>query len=150
MSNAPRFTMAALVAVAGFSLTGASPGLLVAKARAGDNDFQADLAKQAEAARKGYEAADIECQAGVDRHLEVVYTWSKRWMEAELQQYDEPDKKLAAAEAHLKRMTRMNELNHAVVDPASGSRVTPVQYTEYYVAEAQCIYDRLRRATRSK
>lgn len=55
-----------------------------------DKQTRADLEKRAAAAEKAYDAACAESQAGVETHLEVVYGWSKRWMESEMDLQTDP------------------------------------------------------------
>ncbi len=99
-----------------------------------------DLAKLAESS---YEAAMAEWQAGT-RHgsEEALYTWSKRWMDAEGQEGD-LKKQLAAAGSHVDRMQKLADLNHAE-QLGLGGNPAPECNVKYYLAEAIQHRDKLK------
>jgi hypothetical protein len=101
------------------------------------------LAKQRrDAARKTYETVWANYRDGRVPG-EMVYRWSRRWLRAEHEVSDKPADRIAACEAHLARMRRLEALVQRVqrsgqttVDEVSGAEYYRVQ-AEIWVQEAR-------------
>lgn len=99
------------------------------------------LQAQADAAKQAYEMALTRFQAG-NTDVEVIYRWSRRWLEAqrELGQA-EADKVIKAAEAHLERMQQLEKVAKGGFE-AGGWSVFDYQSAKYYAAEAAVLLAR--------
>jgi hypothetical protein len=90
-----------------------------------------------EAAQKTFELLfkPFRTGMGVRPEPERVYHWSRRWLDAELENRGEKAERIAAYEKHL---SRMKELQQDVKAAQSAGRVLPTQESavDYYRAEA--------------
>jgi hypothetical protein len=110
--------------------------LLAAPCRA-DDKVAANARGRLEAASKVYRGMlerlrDANGQVAV----EDLYQWSRRWLEAERDLADTPEAAVAAAQAHLDRMTKLE----AVVRKAQTVGLVPayeVPAAEFYRLEAE-------------
>jgi hypothetical protein len=114
-----------------------------------DNADAADRAALSKLASDSYKAAVAEYQAGTAHNPEeMVYIWSKRWMEADIKMETSLAAKLEAAKAHLDRMHELARQNRGA-QLGLGGHPAPLANTQYYEAEAQLISDRMRRSLKS-
>lgn len=112
------------------TLLRAAPGAAPAKAPA------PLIQARVEAARRTYEAVWKNNREGLVAVAELVYRWSRRWLEAELEPSDNKDTQVAACTAH---RDRMRELARITRDRFR-NRVTTVEEASaagFYVAEAE-------------
>lgn len=94
------------------------------------------LARQRrDAARKTYETMWTNYREGRAAG-ELLYRWSRRWLDAERQIHDKPAEQVAALEAHLDRMRRLEALVQRV-QRSGQTTVDEVSAAEYYRAEAE-------------
>jgi hypothetical protein len=89
----------------------AAPAALLRPAQAGQGEAAANAKARLEAARKVYEAYLDRYKRGEPQPLnaELLYRWSRRWLEAQQELATKKGEKVAAAEAHLTRMRRFEE-----------------------------------------
>src|SRR5262245_36236919 len=84
-------------------------GLSAAPAPAGPK-VPPQLAKaRRDAARKAYEMHWVRLRTDTSADPEKLYTWSRRWMEAEQALREEKATERAAVQAHLDRMKQLEE-----------------------------------------
>jgi hypothetical protein len=67
---------------------------------------------------------------------EVLYRWSRRWLNAERQLSARPADQVAALEAHLQRMRRLEALVQKV-QRSGQTTIDEISATEYYRVEAE-------------
>jgi LmbE family N-acetylglucosaminyl deacetylase len=93
------------------------------------------LRAKVEAARKTYEVVWRNNKEGLVPFAELVYRWSRRWLEAEL---DLSDKKEAQVTAHQAHAERMLELTRFVRDRYRNriNTIEEVTSAEFFTAEA--------------
>jgi len=98
----------------------------------------ADDHRLVEAAKKAYEAKAAAYESGLTNDVEALYSWSRRWMEAELHSAAKEDDRIAAYTAHLDRMKPLAE-KIAVRMQAGARGGTPDNQdaANYFVAEAK-------------
>src|SRR4051794_35503439 len=65
------------------------------------------LKAKVDAARKTYEVVWRNNREGFIPFAELVYRWSRRWLEAELDLRDKKDARVAAYQAHSERMQEL-------------------------------------------
>jgi hypothetical protein len=105
----------------------------------GDDTAAANARARLEAARKTYEGMlarhRVDARAGLG--AEDFYRWSRRWMEAERDLADKPEARVAAAQAHLDRMTKWEDMVKRA--QAQGGFLAPYEATaaEFYRLEAE-------------
>jgi hypothetical protein len=126
-----------------FSRTGIAGVLLcficlTPAARSGDDSNVENAKARLEAARKTFQAIlerrKVDINAQWDE--EKLYRWSRRWMEAAQAITDNKDGRIAAAEAHLKRMKNFEDL---VKKMQSAGQASPedVSAQEFFRLEAE-------------
>ena len=112
-------------------------------ARADDKTDNARL--RADAARRVYESLWIPSSLktldgkgiqGGTANLDRAYLWSRRWMEAEQELSDKTEGKIAAAQAHLDRMRKVEDYVKVQVELRSAT-AADVAAQEYYRLEAE-------------
>ena len=69
-------------------------------------------------------------------NLERAYTWSRRWMEADQEFSDKTEDKIAAAQAHVDRMRKIEAYVRAQAELQSAT-AADVAATIYYRLEAE-------------
>jgi len=94
--------------------------------------------KMTETAEKAYEASMAMWGVGAGGvTLEAVYTWSRRWAEAEADGVG-PEARRKAYAAHLLRMRKIREMVGIKHDQAvAGGEEDKFQAARYYLAEAE-------------
>jgi len=122
---------------AGIALGLVVAALLRAAPGAAPEKVPASLAKvKVDAARRTYEVVWKNNREGLVPFAELVYRWSRRWLEAELELNDKKADQTAAYQAH---NDRMRELARITRDRYR-NRVNTIEEataTEYYTAEAE-------------
>jgi hypothetical protein len=93
------------------------------------------LKQQRDAARKTYEVSWTNYREG-RLPAEVVYRWSRRWLDAERQLSAQPDDRILACSAHLQRMVELEQLVRRL-QPSGQVTVDEVSAAEYYRVEAE-------------
>ncbi len=95
------------------------------------------LAKaKVEAARKTYEVFWKNNKEGLVPFVELIYRWSRRWLEAELELSDKKEDRAAAYRAHWDRMRQLAQ----VTRDRYRNRVNTIEEvtaTDFYSAEAE-------------
>jgi hypothetical protein len=73
---------------------------------------------------------------GRTRDVDRIYRWSQRWLEAEQELNDKKGDRIAAAEAHLRRMKQLEDLVRNVYKAGA---VAPIDLpaVEYYRLDAE-------------
>jgi hypothetical protein len=96
----------------------------------------AALAKaKVDAARRTYETFWTNNREGLVPFAEVVYRWSRRWLEGELELSDKKADQLAAYVAHRDRMRKLARITHERYQNRVNT-VDEVSATDFYIAEA--------------
>jgi hypothetical protein len=102
------------------------------------NDTSANAKARAEAAAKVYQGtldrAKVDPGAALDP--EKLYQWSRRWMEAEQELSDKKKDRVAAAEAHLERMKKLESVFKTYFEKGLVGPVEPAAQT-YFRLEAE-------------
>jgi hypothetical protein len=108
---------------------GALPALLKARLDAAQKAYGQAMAGLGEVKRIGANVNVLQAKP------EEVYTWSVRWLNAQLDMSDQKDKHHAALEAHFKRMkelqTKVAQLSPELLPPIETSAAA------WYLAEAE-------------
>jgi hypothetical protein len=116
----------------------ATRAALLGPARAGEGKAAANAKARLEAARKVYEVYLDRYKRGEPQPLnaELLYRWSRRWLEAQQELATKKGDKVAAVEAHLTRMRWLEELLRRM--HKSGVAATfDVAGAEFYRLEAE-------------
>jgi hypothetical protein len=116
----------------------ATPVALPGLARAGEGEAAANAKARLEAARKVYEGYLDRYKRGEPQPLnaELLYRWSRRWLEAQQELATKKEGKVAAAEAHLTRMRGLEKYLRSA--HKSGVAATfDVAGAEFYRLEAE-------------
>jgi hypothetical protein len=94
------------------------------------------LKAKIEAARQTYLVAWKNHKEGFIPVVELVYRWSRRWLEAELEVDDRKTEQIAAYQAHL---NRMRDLGKVAYDRfrLRVNTIDEVTAADFYVAEAE-------------
>ena len=111
--------------------------LLPAAPGAGPAKVPAQLAKaKADAAHRTYDVVRRNNKEGLVPFAELVYRWSKRWLEAELDLFDNKENRVTAYMAHRDRMRDLARITR----DRYRNRVNTVEEasaTDFYIAEAE-------------
>ena len=100
---------------------------------------------RADAARRVYESLwnpssqktlDGKSLQGSSVNLDRAYLWSRRWMEAEEQASDKTEDRIAAVQAHVDRMRKLQSYVKAQQDLQSATPAD-VAAQQYYLLEAE-------------
>lgn len=83
-----------------------------------------------------YEHSMAELRGGQTKDPEAAYRWSRRWLEAEQEITQKPGAELAAARAHLQRMTMLEEVVKKQVSEAEGKSMF-IEAANFYRIEAE-------------
>jgi hypothetical protein len=94
------------------------------------------LRTKIEAARKTYDVFWKDYKEGLIPVVEVVYRWSRRWLEAELELSEKKADQVSAYQAHLNRMLDLARVAHDRYRVRTNT-IEEVTSTEYYIAEAE-------------
>ena len=73
------------------------------------NEREAALILRSEAARHAFEMTAKDLSSGRLTDIEVLYRWSHRWMDADVAASKTKQERIAATEAHLKRMQQLEK-----------------------------------------
>jgi hypothetical protein len=115
-------------------------GLAAAACSARADDLTDNAKAQAVAAGKAYENALLRMRAGLANQsaetIETLYLWSRRWMEAEQETNDKKEDRAAAAQAHLERMKKLEDLVKKLHDVGALAGADPAA-AEFYRLEAE-------------
>lgn len=120
-------------------------GILLPALSAGEDPQEADLARaRREKAAKVYDATLDGLKAPPEPgkkpsysvHLETLYLWSRRWLEAEQDISDKKPDRLAAHEAHLKRMVVLARLAEVMLENGEFSHADR-DAADFYRLEAE-------------
>lgn len=90
---------------------------------------------KADAARRTYEVVWKNCKEGFIPVAELVYRWSRRWLEADLDLSDKKADRVAAYRAHRQRMGELARITHDRYRNRINT-IEEVTATEFYNAEA--------------
>ena len=93
------------------------------------------LQARLDAAKEAYLLAEALYRQGTGEP-ETIYRWSHRWLTAQQALAGTKAERTAAAEAHLGRMKRLEEVAKATVRVGTGSPLD-ARAAKYYVAEAE-------------
>jgi len=96
-----------------------------------------ELAKaRLDAARKAYELSWGKYEKGVTVDVEKLYIWSCRWLDSQRAMSDKKADEVAAVEAHLNRMKKLEELVKKKYD-ADSAAAADYAATQFYRTEAE-------------
>jgi hypothetical protein len=107
-----------------------------------DQTSTVDNAKaRLQSARKVYEAMMEEIKQGAQVQTtqldpEKLYTWSRRWMNAQLEVSEKKENRIGAVEAHLARMKELEKILKKLYD-AGVQPFSSVAAAEFYRLEAE-------------
>lgn len=97
----------------------------------------AELAKaKVEAAKRTYDYSVRDNKEGRFLSVEMVYRWSRRWLEAEREYNNKPAARVAAYRDHLERMRDLEKITRERFR-ARFIQIEEVTATEFYKVEAQ-------------
>jgi RNA polymerase sigma factor (sigma-70 family) len=100
---------------------------------------------RSEAARRAFEMTVKDFSAGRLPDIEVLYRWSRRWMDGELAASKTKPERIAAAEAHLKRMKDLERAAPELKKVADVFLASSEAAAAYYRLEAEASLDEARR-----
>ncbi len=100
---------------------------------------------RAEAARRAFEMSTKDLGAGRLRDIEALYRWSRRWMDSELAASQTKQERIAAAEAHLKRMQDLEKAAPELPKVGLEFPLSSEPAATYYRLEAEASLDEARR-----
>jgi hypothetical protein len=105
----------------------------------GDEKAAANAKARLDAARKTYEGMFARWRTDPSARLrpEDFYSWSRRWMDAEREVADKPEARVAAAQAHLDRMTKCEQMVRRKHDVGLDTFAYEVTGAEFYRLEAE-------------
>jgi hypothetical protein len=97
----------------------------------------ARLAKvRLEAATKTYQVLWQNYREGRRSSDELLYRWSKRWLDAERESHGQPAEQIAALKAHYDRMVELERIIRKVSQAGQGT-VNELSAAEFYRTEAE-------------
>jgi hypothetical protein len=117
--------------------------LFASSALSSDNNVEnhptePELKDMHKAAEQTYKATKAAYDAGTIPSVEPVYTWSRRWMETEVQLAKSDKERRDARQAHFDRMKNLNdEVTAKYKVGAVGGEAEKQAATDYYFAEAK-------------
>ena len=119
-------------------------GLRDAQAQGDNTDLSPSPEKRMAAeAKLTYEGTMAAYQTGNLKTAEIVYIWSKRWMDSDLENATTPGERRKAYFAHYGRMKDLNGMA-AAQRKAGEQDEAGVHATEFYLAEAELILKKSR------
>jgi hypothetical protein len=133
-----------------FVFTGLALAVILGGTSAADPPSSDPAAKQSapgetarariEAARKMYQLVASDYRAGWLRSSELVYRWSRRWLESERVVHTGKEAQLTALKAHAQRMREMSRLAQSRYHHQD-TTVDEATSAEYYRLEAEMWVD---------
>jgi hypothetical protein len=113
------------------------PALLSAEPDAEQAKTLAKLAKiRLEAASKTYQVLWQNYREGRRSSDELLYRWSKRWLDAEREVHSPPAEQIAALKSHYDRMVELERIIRKVSQAGQGT-VNELSAAEFYRTEAE-------------
>jgi RNA polymerase sigma factor (sigma-70 family) len=108
-------------------------------------EFHSPAQLRLDAARRAFEMSIKDFIAGRLTDMEVLYRWSRRWMDGEFAASKTKAERISAAEAHLKRMKDLEKAAPELKKVADFFPASAEAAATYYRLEAEGLLDEARR-----